>query len=73
MTQNTNEKIRQQILAVLKETPNLTGDQIADKLGKPVKQIRPRFTEMKKAGLIKKGSQIKLAGSKRPSVQWVAA
>lgn len=70
MTQTTNEKVRQQILAILTETPSLTGEQIADKIGKPVKQIRPRLTEMKKAGQIAKGGQVKRDGAKRPSALW---
>lgn len=70
------DSLRTQIISAL--TPNdatsmaLSAEEIAALLNKPVKQIRPRLTEMAKKGLIEKqpGGKVRLDGAKRSSGLW---
>lgn len=68
------DSLRTRIVALLttRHDGQLTAEEIAAGLNKPVKQIRPRLTEMAKKGIIEKvpGSKVHIEGRRRSSGTW---
>lgn len=65
--------LRASVLIALQSTPGgLTADEVAEKIGASILSIRPRVTELSKAGIIIPSCERRMNASGRRATVWCA-